>query len=427
MYKLSAAARFVKVYRLKLVGNTEQGGFIILTNAGYELLQKIREGFTPDIEQLDGNLKDLINGCVQIGVLYDDEKPEQKNTGITSAYLHVNNTCNMHCIGCYSNDGERNKKDNQLPTEKVITVLDKLRSLGVDNLMISGGEPTLRPDLGKIIKHAGSIGISQMIIGTNGTTYSQELADTLKDNNVIVSISIDGICPDLPDMIRDAGSYPGVMENIKKYISNGNIVRLLPTIHSENYDKTVMYLQLAQTLQVPINFSLLTCNDPGNDISRFVLTKEKMTAFIQQMNSFGTSSLIEDTPADLQSLSFHTTCGAGRNMISVDSLGNVFPCHMLQSEAFKVGNILTDSEDEILRKCSECGIVCSSVETVEKCKACQFRYFCRNGCKARAYYSSGEELNHPDMYCESFAYNFSLLKPGFDQIAEANGITDDPS
>lgn len=67
--------------------------------------------------------------------------------------------CNLHCSHCYS--ASTNKDfPGELSYEQVCTVMDDLHQFGVRALILSGGEPLLRPDiydLGRRAKNTGHV------------------------------------------------------------------------------------------------------------------------------------------------------------------------------------------------------------------------------------------------------------------------------
>ena len=100
---------------------------------------------------------------------------------LASAYLHVSNTCNLSCVGCYSADCNRNRAvDPSL--DDLCHAIDVLACLGVTRLVISGGEPFLREDLPEIAQHAREQGMTSITVLTNGTHCGDEMLAKLVGN-----------------------------------------------------------------------------------------------------------------------------------------------------------------------------------------------------------------------------------------------------
>ena len=105
---------------------------------------------------------------------------------------NVGRRCNLHCVHCYSDSANR-AYEGELTTAEGIALLDDLAAFGVPVLLLSGGEPLMRPDLFELIAHARSRGL-RTTLSTNGTLITAEVAQRLRALEVsYVGISLDGI------------------------------------------------------------------------------------------------------------------------------------------------------------------------------------------------------------------------------------------
>jgi len=117
--------------------------------------------------------------------------------------------------------------------------------------------------------------------------------------------------------------------------------------------------------------------------------------------------LVEDAPTSGESLFYKDSCGAGKTLISIDALGYVYPCHMLQDPSLNCGNMLNEEWGTIIRKMKTLDIVKCNVDSLDGCKGCGYRYFCGGGCKARGFYEARCNIT-ADPYCK--AYQHELRK-----------------
>ena len=88
--------------------------------------------------------------------------------------FEVSSICNMDCKFCFANWRENRK---QLPLEKVLSIIDKLKEYGVEAINLTGGDPLVRNDIVEICKHCRKLGIIP-IISTTGI-------ELLKDKEVL--------------------------------------------------------------------------------------------------------------------------------------------------------------------------------------------------------------------------------------------------
>ena len=100
--------------------------------------------------------------------------------------------CNLACKHCYSISADHDFA-GELNTQEVFTVMDDLKSFGVPVLILSGGEPLLRPDIYDISKRAKSMGF-YVGLSTNGTLIDKTNIDAIAAVGYdYVGISIDGL------------------------------------------------------------------------------------------------------------------------------------------------------------------------------------------------------------------------------------------
>ncbi len=100
--------------------------------------------------------------------------------------------CNLSCLHCYSISTDK-EFAGELSHEEVLTVMQDLKAYGVPVLILSGGEPLLRPDILDIGRKAKDMGF-YVGLSTNGTLIDQALAQKIAAVGFnYVGISLDGI------------------------------------------------------------------------------------------------------------------------------------------------------------------------------------------------------------------------------------------
>ncbi|MCC5857763.1 MAG: heme d1 biosynthesis radical SAM protein NirJ [Ectothiorhodospiraceae bacterium] len=100
--------------------------------------------------------------------------------------------CNLVCKHCYSISADRDFA-GELSTEQVYRVMDDLYAYGVRVLILSGGEPLMRPDIYRISHRAKRMGF-YVGLSTNGTLIDHDCIDAIAGVGYdYVGISLDGI------------------------------------------------------------------------------------------------------------------------------------------------------------------------------------------------------------------------------------------
>ncbi len=146
--------------------------------------------------------------------------------------LELTNRCNLRCPVCFASAGDQSPKD--LSLEEIGKQYDLLMAHGGPfNIQLSGGEPTMREDLDKIIALGQEKGFTFFQLNTNGLRLAQEMgyAQHLAKAGVsTVFLQFDG----LDDAIYRALRGADLTEIKQKAIANCKEARLpvvlVPTV-----------------------------------------------------------------------------------------------------------------------------------------------------------------------------------------------------
>ncbi|MDH3691010.1 MAG: heme d1 biosynthesis radical SAM protein NirJ, partial [Gammaproteobacteria bacterium] len=153
--------------------------------------------------------------------------------------------CNLTCKHCYSISAPKDFP-GELSTEEVFSVMNDLKSFGVPVLILSGGEPLLRPDIIEVSKRAKSMGF-YVGLSTNGTMIDEanieEIAHVGYD---YVGVSIDGMRKTHDRFRRKQGAFDASMNGIRLCCSRGIKVGLRFTMTQDNAGELPQLLKLME-------------------------------------------------------------------------------------------------------------------------------------------------------------------------------------
>ena len=126
--------------------------------------------------------------------------------------ISVTDRCNFRCVYCMPEAGlSWLPKSEILSYEEIAEVVAQLAPLGLRRLRITGGEPTIRPNLDELIRLLRGIpGIQDIALSTNGVRLPQ-IAQLYRDAGLDrVNISADSLRPDRINAIarRNLGFNP---------------------------------------------------------------------------------------------------------------------------------------------------------------------------------------------------------------------------
>lgn len=159
-----------------------------------------------------------------------------------ASYIQLTRKCNRRCIFC-SNP----YVDDELSFRDIVKQIDYYKKKGVNEIIFSGGEPTLNASIFDAIKYCRKLGLECRII-TNGDNladekYAKKLADAGLKN---INISIYSHKKDVQDKLTQIdGSYEKTLlaiENALKHISIPIINITINKLNADYLDDTIKYI-----------------------------------------------------------------------------------------------------------------------------------------------------------------------------------------
>jgi GTP 3',8-cyclase len=122
---------------------------------------------------------------------------DQFGRSIEYLRISVTDRCNFRCVYCMPVEGlQWLPKSEILSYEEITAVVSQLAPLGLRRLRITGGEPTIRPDLARLVASLKAVpGIEDIALSTNGVKLP-ELAERLRAAGLDrVNMSADSLRP----------------------------------------------------------------------------------------------------------------------------------------------------------------------------------------------------------------------------------------
>lgn len=156
-----------------------------------------------------------------------------------SAGCIVTADCNLRCEFCYGN--YESLPHEQISVQEWENIFINLRSLGLMRVDLSGGEPTLRPDLPAIAQAAVGTGLN-VVISTNGRALGADRLDRFPVVRWHVSID-SGIAHVhersrlLPTLGPSTGGFKKTLGFMRGCVDRGLIVRALTPVSWDNRDE----------------------------------------------------------------------------------------------------------------------------------------------------------------------------------------------
>jgi heme d1 biosynthesis radical SAM protein NirJ len=157
--------------------------------------------------------------------------------------------CNLTCKHCYSISADRDFP-GELSTAEVFTVMDDLKRFGVPVLILSGGEPLLRPDIFEISRRAKEQGF-YVGLSSNGTLIDQTNIGAIAAVGYdYVGISLDGLRETHDRFRRLQGAFDASLNGVRLCHEHGIKVGLRFTLTQENAHDLPALLELMEAEDV---------------------------------------------------------------------------------------------------------------------------------------------------------------------------------
>jgi cyclic pyranopterin phosphate synthase len=95
---------------------------------------------------------------------------------IRDVRVSVTDRCNFRCVYCMDPDFRYMPKQELLSLDEYVAIARVLVSLGVTKIRITGGEPTLYPQLDDLIARFAALGVPDLSMTTNGSLVTLDKA-----------------------------------------------------------------------------------------------------------------------------------------------------------------------------------------------------------------------------------------------------------
>ncbi len=153
--------------------------------------------------------------------------------------------CNLTCKHCYSISGDVDFP-GELSTAQVFHVMDDLKAFRVPVLILSGGEPLLRPDIFEISARAKAMRF-YVGLSSNGTLIDAAVADRIRDAGYdYVGISLDGIGATHDRFRRKQGAYDAALSGLRLLRDRGVKVGVRFTMTQDNAAELPLLFDLVE-------------------------------------------------------------------------------------------------------------------------------------------------------------------------------------
>jgi heme d1 biosynthesis radical SAM protein NirJ len=194
--------------------------------------------------------------------------------------------CNLKCKHCYSISGDLDFP-GELSTNEVFAVMDDLKAFRVPVLILSGGEPLLRPDIFEISARAKSMGFYTGLSSNGALIDESNIGEIAAIGYDYVGISLDGIGATHDAFRGKEGCFEDSLCGVRLCKAHGIKVGLRFTMTMDNHEQLPELLDLADAEGVDkFYLSHLVYAGRGNknrgDDAAWEITRNTMTMLFER-------------------------------------------------------------------------------------------------------------------------------------------------
>ncbi len=330
----------------------------------------------------------------------------------------ITRACNLSCVHCRAGACPEPAPD-ELSANEGKALIDGIARVSKPILILTGGEPLLRPDFFELAAYGRDAGM-RVVCATNGVLVTPDTAGRMESEGIArVSISIDGPTAEEHDAFRQvSGAFEGALEGVRNLRGAGVSVQINTTLTKENRGRLSAIMKLAEQvgadafhvfLLVPTGRAKeMSGKEMGPDeyeqslvefyhLSRATSMETKATCAPQYYRIMRQEARKEglDVTTETFGLNARTRgCLGGLSFVFVSATGELQPCGYFDVQA---GNVREREFDDLWRNAPLFNELRSFKDLEGKCGRCDYLRFC-GGCRARAYEVSGSYMAE-EPYC----------------------------
>uniref|UniRef100_A0A8R1DTY2 Cyclic pyranopterin monophosphate synthase n=1 Tax=Caenorhabditis japonica TaxID=281687 RepID=A0A8R1DTY2_CAEJA len=218
-------------------------------------------------------------------------------------YLRISLTekCNFRCLYCMPAEGVPLKpKEKMLSNEEILRLVKLFAVHGIDKVRLTGGEPTIRKDIVKIVEGiALTPGIKDVGITTNGLVLGRFLPDLKNAGLTKINISIDSLDRQKFAKMTRRDAFDKVFKSIELAREYFSKVKLnVVVMKNQNDNEIVNFVNLTKDRNLDVRFiEFMPFGGNEFDNNRFIGYREMLR---QIVDMFGEDVIrLTDSPNDI--------------------------------------------------------------------------------------------------------------------------------
>ncbi len=302
---------------------------------------------------------------------------------IHSVVFRLTDYCNLACAYCYAERTQKGRMDFSIAKEAI----DRFLTHGPFSIQFTGGEPLLEIDrMMEIISYIEKNNKrASYSVQTNATLIDRQMARRLREHNIAVGVSLDGIGEANSLRVFPSGesSYSKVIDGIKALRDEGvccNVNLVLTRAnqsHLSEFVDVLAYLGNVKGIGFDVLRPIGRAKGTDLEVEKEHLQRDldRFLHEVQSLEKLGVKIHVREMEKIRRKIKgnffpMHYCNATTGESITVDFKGDLYPCSSLIQDEHLLGNVFSGIHSSF------------SAMPEGKCRECDVFKLCLGGCPA---------------------------------------------
>lgn len=352
----------------------------IKCNDRVAIINESTEKFLVTTKDCFENNTTFLNNEFVKNILFTNKQVVKKK--YNTVFFNITDMCNLNCDFCCMHPDVKGKDVEWLNQEYLNEMISRLEHLNINRIVITGGEPLMIRNLSQSLMELRNKLKCKIILQTNGTLLN-------KNNINDICKYIDGIDISVQHMFLNNNIKK--LEDNLKYINKSNVKVSISFVIAQD-TKQFLFKAIDLAYKYNVLIDLKTVDNVGHALlnKENVHINESAVEVISEIteyiinNKYFTENMLSTFSKPIGT---GMACSGYGKLINLRQNGDLFMCHSLNEEQFKIGNLLDISTNKIHEnienlKEKESIKDIFDVTRIDNCSECKLKIFCHGPCAA---------------------------------------------
>ncbi len=251
--------------------------------------------------------------------------------GIRKLRIQLTDACNFRCFYCMPEGTRFQPARNLLSPEEIAGICGSLHDLGIEEVRVTGGEPTVRPEFDRIMTLLAGIPWRKFGLTSNGFLLKEKLGMLKELGCSRLNISLDSLDPDRFRSITGSPRFADVFASIMSARELGLDVKLnMIVFRGMNDDEVPEFARFSARHGIEVRFlELMKVGPADSRHPELYVPADEILARLRENEDL----IPVDVPVDSTAFSYRTASGARLGFIASESKPFCGACSRLRLTA----------------------------------------------------------------------------------------------